>query len=365
MIKADDFVEALLKSDLGPFIEVPCTILKPVINYILEKGLPLKTPASEAAAMGLAAGYYLATEKIPVVMMQNSGLCNALNAITSLHGIYEIPCLLIITWRGEPGIKDAPEHRIMGAKLQTLLDALDLPYRVITAEGYRDEINEIVRKAKEIKKPVALILRRGLIEEYKRAMAGEDYPLSVNDAIGIIKEKLGEKSVYVSTTGFISRISFNLRDNRDFYMLGSMGHALPLGIAVAASTQRKVVVLDGDGSCLMHAEAMASVGAEKPRNLIHIVLDNGAYASTGDQPSLSSSVDFLMIARGFGYEKVMAAKTREELWNALDEVLKENGPAFIHVKINRSLPPKEKMERVSDFYTCVEIKNRFIENLRS
>ena len=364
MIKAEDFIKELLKKDFKPFIEVPCSILSPIINYILEKGIPLKKPVNEAAAMGLAAGHYLATGKIPVVMMQNSGLCNALNALTSLHGIYDIPCLLIVTWRGEPGTKDAPEHEIMGAKLKDLLDVLDLPYKIVTIEGYRDEISEMVQKAKETKKPTALILRSGIIEEYKRVEEEVSHPLSMNDAIRTIKEVLDEKVVYISTTGFISRVSFNVEDTPDFYMVGSMGHALPIGLGIAMESDKKVVVLDGDGSCLMHAGAMASIAAEKPKNLIHIVLDNGAYASTGNQPSLSLSVNFLRIAEGFGYEKISGVKTENEFRSTLEKALGENGPIFIHVKINRKLPLKENMKRVSSVHTCPEIKERVMDNLR-
>jgi len=361
MIEAKNFVEELMKNNLEPFIEVPCTILSPIINFILDKGIPLETPANEAVAMGLAAGHYMATGKIPVVMMQNSGLCNSLNALTSLHGIYDIPALLIVTWRGEPGTKDAPEHLITGEKLETLLKALDLPYKILTPEGYQAEIKEMAKKAEATKRPAVLILRRGVIKEYPKTKKEAGYPLSMQEAVTVIKEIMDGKAVYVSTTGYISRISFSVKDSQDFYMVGSMGHALPIGLGVALKTDKKVVILDGDGSCLMHAGAMASVGAEKPRNLVHIVLDNRAHGSTGGQPSLSPNVDFSKIANGFGYKSIFTVKTTSELRGAVEKALKKNGPTFIHVKVSQAVPPENEIKRVSSAYTCPEIKKRFME----
>jgi phosphonopyruvate decarboxylase len=365
MIKIEDFIQEIRKYGLEPFIEVPCSILAPIIDYILDHQIPLETPANEAIAMGLAAGYYMATGNIPVVMMQNSGLCNALNALTSLHSIYNIPALLIVTWRGEPAIKDAPEHDIMGKKLIGLLETFDLPYKVITVEGYRKEIEEMVKKAKETEKPTVLILRKGIIQGYhkKGRNVNLKYHLSRYDAIRIIKEVMNDSVIYVSTTGFISRSSFNIKDSPDFYMLGSMGLALPIGLAVASKSNRKVVVLDGDGSCLMHAGAMASVGARNQKNLIHIVLDNRAHGSTGNQPSLSVAIDFLKVAEGFGYKKVFNVETELELRDALKEAAEVDGPIFIHVEINQK-NPEEKLRRVSDVYSCSEIKRRFMENIK-
>ncbi|KUO42674.1 MAG: hypothetical protein APU95_03075 [Hadesarchaea archaeon YNP_N21] len=361
MIKAKEFVKELINNELGPFIEVPCSILAPLINYMLDNDIRLETPANEAIAMGLAAGHYLATGKIPVVMMQNSGLCNAMNALTSLHGIYEIPVLLIVTWRGEPGKKDAPEHLIVGKKTEEFLKVLNLPYKILTPERFRTEIKEIVKKIKETRYPGVLILRKGIIKEYRGTRRDKGFPLTMREAIATIKEVAGKEVFYISTNGHISRVSFSVGDHSDFYMLGSMGHALPIGLGVALETDRKVVVLDGDGSCLMHAGAMASVGADKPKNLVHIVLDNEVHGSTGGQPSLSSKINFSKIARGFMYKNILTAKTEPELRRAVKKAVEKDGPTFIHVKINQRTLPEKNMPRVSDTHTCPEIKNKFMK----
>jgi len=360
MIEPKNFVEELMKNKLGPVIEVPCTIFGPVVNYMVDNKIPLETPANEAVAMGLAAGHYLATGKVPVVMMQNSGLCNSLNALTSLHGIYDMPALLVVTWRGEPGTKDAPEHLIIGEKLEKLLREMDIPYKVLTPEGYRAEIKEMAEKAEATKRPAVLVMRRGIIKEHEGGKKDSKYPLDMREAITIIKEAMDGKVAYVSTTGYISRISFNVKDTSDFYMVGSMGHALPIGLGVALETDKKVVVLDGDGGCLMHAGAMASVGAEKPKNLVHIVLDNRAHGSTGGQPTLSPSVDFSKIAEGFQYKNILTAETASELKGAVKKAMEKDGPTFIHVKINQRVPPEGEIKRVSSVHTCPEIKKRFM-----
>ena len=363
MIDPKEFVDELIDNNLGPFIEVPCSILAPLINYMLDNNIRLETPANEAIAMGLAAGHYLATGKIPVVMMQNSGFCNAMNALTSLHGIYEIPALLIVTWRGEPGKKDAPEHLIMGKKIEELLKMLNLPYKILTPEGFRTEIREIIERIKETRYPGVLILRKGVIKEYRSVRKDACYPLTMGKAIRIIKETAGKEVLYISTTGYISRISFSVGDRSDFYMLGSMGHALPIGLGVALETNKKVVVLDGDGGCLMHAGGMASVGANKPKNLIHIVLDNRVHGSTGGQPSLSSSISFSKIAEGFMYKNILTAETEVQLKKAVKDAMRKEGPTFIHVKVDQKMPLEEDMPRVSDTYTCYEIKERFMKKV--
>ncbi len=362
MINPQDFLDEMKKHDLGPYIEVPCSLLEPLITKALEDpDVELIYPANEAIAMGIAAGNYMSTNKIPVVMMQNSGLLNTLNALTSLNQIYDIPSLYLITWRGDPsGEKDAPEHVIAGAKLEDILKTFDIEYRVLSIEGYHREIDEIVEKIKESGKPGALVLRKNIIEEYAVERKLSKLPLSRYEAISLIKTGLGDDVTYVSTNGFITRDSFNIKDTPDFYMVGSMGHALPIGIGVAKNTEKKIVVFDGDGGCSMHLGAMAS---EKPSNLIHIVLDNASYDSTGGQPSISEKIDFAKIAEGCGYNKIYLVKTSEELENIVNNIVKEKGPSFLHVKLNQQ--KKKPGGRASDKYSCKGIKERFMKKLQS
>jgi len=357
MAKAEDFLNKFKSEGLGPFIEIPCSILKPLINRIIEdREIELINPVNEGIAIGIASGAYMSSGQIPVVMIQNSGHLNTFNALTSLLQLYEIPILYLITWRGEPGKKDAPEHLITGINLERHLKSFDLPY-IILSENYEKEIEEAIRIIKETKKPVALILKKGLIEDYKIEIKTEEKFMSRFDALKIIKN-IAKDVIFISTNGHISRDSFAVKDSNDFYMMGSMGHALPIGLGISMNTKKKVFVLDGDGACLMHLGAMASVGKQKPKNLVHIVIDNETYGSTGKQPTVSPFVNFVKIAEGCGYKNFEKIEDREELEKAVKNALEKDGPTFIHVKINKS---EEKRPRVSDKYTCTEIKERFMK----
>ncbi len=366
-MKAEQLIARLDKNNIGPYIEVPCSLLSPIIFELLKKRpRDVINPASEAVAMGVAAGNYLATGRIPAVLMQNSGLCNALNALTSLNQIYGIPVLLVIAWRGEPGTSDAPEHYVMGKKTKELLNVFDIPYFVLSEKRFRIEIDDAARKMIETGRPAALILRKGLVDKTLGAKVKSPARLSKTGAIDIIADKSRGKAVLITTNGFISREAFNSirtggfeKELPSFYMLGSMGHALPMGLGLVMELRRrkKVVVLDGDGGCMMHLGGMTSVSSGKTDNLVYIVLDDGVYASTGGQPTTAGSIDLATIARGCGYRNICGFKSGEKLKRGFSNILKQKGPTFVHVKVG-DVGGTEKI-RVSDVYTCEEIAKNF------
>ena len=360
MITPKDFIEELKSHDLGDIIEVPCSILKPLLNYLFDSGTPVETPVNEAIAMGIASGSYMSSKKIPIVMMQNSGFCNTLNSLTSLNQVYEIPVLYLITWRGFGGKgKDAPEHDIPGENLESYLDAFRIPYEVISEDDYKEQILRMVGTIRKTSMPAALILKKGIIEPYEAQRQSSALPLSRLEALSIIKNALGEDTLYISSNGLPSRDSFAAKATPDFYMVGSMGHALPIGIGICRNTQRRVAVVDGDGSAIMHIGAMASVKSCK--NLIHIVLDNKIYDSTGGQPTLSSNMEYDSISRGFGYNHFVSVSKRQELEKALAEIMEQQGPVLIQVLINNE--KSSAGERVSDIHTCPEIKEAFMKRI--
>ena len=359
MVEAREFVDELRKNNLGPIYEVPCSIFKDLLNYLFEnEEIEVVNPANEAIAMAQAAGSFLATNKIPIVMMQNSGLNNTLNALTSLNRQYHIPAVYIISWRGKG--KDAEEHNFMGERLERILETFDIPYRILS-EKYSEETEWAAYLVRETMKPVALIMKKGFIDKYPEKREESDFPMDRWKAIETIVDNA--EGIYISTNGFPSRQLFNIlkikdkEDGRAFYMIGSMGHALGIGIEEARKIKnRKIVVLDGDGSCLMHLGTMGGVAKYIPDNLIHVILDNRSYGSTGSQPTQSENVDFAEIGKAFGY-KVFSAENSEELVEAIKIAL-QNGPALIHVKINQKEIPEddERMGRVS--YSAKEIKER-------
>lgn len=367
MIPPKDFVDKLNSYGFSRYLMIPCSIFKSLNNWMLKNGVDLLFPPNEAHAVGFAIGSYLVTKKPAVVFMQNSGLNNISNIQTSLSILYKIPVVLFISWRGEPGKEDAPEHIEMGQITETYLKNLKIPY-VILSENWKKELDEITNISNKESCSVAVIIRDGLFEKEDRFFdkLEEKYPLSRMETIKIIKDGFGKDAVYVSTNGFISRDSFAVSETPDFYMMGSMGHAFSLGIGVAAELKEKksnqnVVVIDGDGGCLMHLGSLAMIGLDKLResNFIYFILDNECYDSTGAQPTLSSEIDFIKLAESFGFPQIFSVKTSDELKRIISN-LKPSSAALIHVKINKK--SGEATKRVSDVYTCEEISKRFIDN---
>lgn len=334
----------------------------------MENKVELIFPPNEAHAMGFAVGSFLATGKSAVIFMQNSGLNNIANAQTSLNALYKIPVLLVVSWRGEPGRKDAPEHDIMGKITKDFLKLLEIP-ALILSENWEKQISKMINLAKEKRCPTAAIIRDGFFEKEKYPIDDltKKYPLSRLEAMKIIKDTLKEKSIFISTNGFTSRDSFAALPTPDFYMMGSMGHAFSIGAGFSSqlgqNSKLKTVIFDGDGGSLMHLGSLAMVSLDKisKSNLLYILLDNEAYESTGSQPTLSSGVNFAGIAEGLKFPQRFSATNKSQLIAILKKI-KPNLAAFVHIKINRKT---YKAPRVSDRYTCEQITERFMKHLHT
>ena len=361
MIHSKDFTTELIKNNLGPIIEVPCSYFKDFFNYLWEsKRIEIINPANEALVMGVASGYYLSTRKIPIVAIQNSGFMNTLNALTSLNQLYEIPVFYLITWRGEGGKGyDAPEHDITGEKMEEFLKTFDIPYEIIDEKKYSAQIQNLTSQAEKTKKPVVLIIKKNTFEKHLNPSKNNAFEMSRYEAIKLIKDKLTD-AIFLSTTGYPTRDSFAAKKTKDFYIVGSMGHAFSLALGISPNVNKKVVVLDGDGSSLMHLGGLASFDSQKHQNIIYFVLDNGSYESTGGQPTVSTNVNFELLAESFGFKNIFKITQKTELEEALDNIQRINEPAFIDIKIRND--EGVDRERVSDQYTCPQIKVRFMEN---
>ena len=361
MISAQDFIDGLADLGYGPFTGVPCSILTPIIDYILaEPNAPYYAAADEGSAMGIAAGMALADRK-PVVMMQNSGLANAINPLTSLHLIFKIPCLLIVSWRGRPGETDAPQHGVMGQITCDLLDVMGIESIVVSADPA--SLSATLRRVDELitsrKRPAALILPKGVIEKHSTdSDEASDNRLTRRQAVGAIAAALRNDEAIVSTTGKISRELYfhETRTQPAFYSIGSMGCASSIAMGIAVSKpERKVVVLDGDGAMLMKMGAMATIGHYRPENLIHVVLDNGCYDSTGAQATVINTVHVDQVAESCGYRLCIKAETEQEIGNALDKLSAQPGPSLLWIKT----APGDVLPLGRPDQTPVELKNEF------
>lgn len=347
MVSPEKFISTLQNCGVNFFAGVPDSLLKNVCAYItdhFDSEHNLIT-ANEGNAVGVAAGHYLATGEIPLVYMQNSGIGNAVNPLLSLadEKVYSMPILLMIGWRGEPGVHDEPQHVKQGAVTLSLLDTMDIPYIILSNDEKEteSELKGIVDKCRAEKRPCAIIIKKDTFGKYKlKQEANNNYPVSREKALKIVVNNMPENSVIVSTTGKLSRELYEYRDETgishetDFLTVGSMGHSssIALGIALAKS-DRKVFCFDGDGAFIMHMGSLTNIGNLKPKNYYHILFNNGAHESVGGQPTLGFNINVEQIALACGYKKVISAANEEEIIEASKSPSNDEGPILIELKV--------------------------------
>ena len=326
--------------------------------------------ANEGNAAAIATGYHLATGKVPVVYLQNSGEGNIINPVASLLNkeVYGIPCIFIVGWRGEPGVHDEPQHIFQGKVTLKLLEDLDIAYFVLSKETTVDELAEKMAEFREILssgKQVAFVIRKGALEFGGKITYQNHHTMTREEAIRRIVEFSGNDPI-ISTTGKASRELFEIREanhqghGHDFLTVGSMGHAssIALGIAVQRP-EKRVWVLDGDGAALMHLGAMAVIGAHGPENLVHIVINNAAHESVGGMPTAAGRIDLPKIAQACGYGRVYRAATAEELQAALSAATAQQALTFLEVQC--AIGARPDLGRPTT--TPQENKRAFMENL--
>lgn len=355
MISPKFFYDTLASKGIDFYAGVPDSLLKNLCAYITDHADAKHNiiAANEGGAMGLAVGHYLATSNIPVVYMQNSGEGNIINPLASLTDkeVYNIPVLLVIGWRGKPGVHDEPQHVKQGKVTTGLLNVMGIDYTVLSKEEDKAEkqIEKAVTYMQQTKECYALVIEKDTFEEYKLSSSlstlQASLSLSREEAIQTVAAALGEKDVIVSTTGMISRELFEYRaaknqgHERDFLTVGSMGHASQIALGIALEKpDRRVWCFDGDGASIMHMGSMAIVGSKAPKNYVHVVFNNGAHDSVGGQPTVGLSIDLPAIAKAVGYKHVYSVDNKEELERLLASCIKpliSEGAAFIEVKVKK------------------------------
>lgn len=349
MISSKFFIDSLCSMQMDFFTGVPDSLLKNVCAYITDHFVTERNviAANEGAAVGLAAGYYLATKKIPVVYMQNSGLGNAVNPLMSLTDkeVYNIPLLLLVGWRGEPGVKDEPQHIKQGKVTLPLLEAMGIKYAIMSQNEteFLSQLNYANFYMNETHEPFAFVIPKGTFEEYKLQQDGEVIlPLKREAAIQLIASSLSKEDIIVSTTGMISRELFEYRTSafmeheKDFLTVGSMGHASQIALGIALEEKKcKVFCFDGDGSTLMHMGSLAIIGSLHPDNYVHVIFNNGAHDSVGGQPTVAFNIDLCKIAQACGYEAALSVSDSDSLCEALKRITYMHGPILLEVKVRK------------------------------
>lgn len=306
--------------------------------------------------------------KQPVLILQNSGLGNTLNPLTSLSLIYKLPILLLISARGYK-VADEPQHQIMGAKMLDILETIGIEYKETTTNGTFEEIKKKLRylcnKSLDSKYPVALIITKNSLKSDQIVLTDKNYQMSRYDAISIIATYINKTDAIIASTGKIAREMFVIRDLPNiFYMQGSMGHAMAIGLGLTLTKPNKrVIVLEGDGSLIMHMGTLSTIGYYAPKNLLHLILDNESYGTTGGQETTSSTMDFCQLANACGYRQTLSINTKDNLHQVLQRLQNEgvNGPTLLHVKINRK--EMEHLPRITTKYTVVETAQIFKNEL--
>ena len=350
MIQAAGFLAAARDRGYDFYTGVPCSFLTPFINSTIgDSRTDYVGAASEGEAVAIAAGAWLAGRGT-VVMCQNSGLGNCINPLTSLNYPFRIPTLLLTTWRGQPGLKDEPQHELMGRITQSMLETIDVPW--LSFPTSEDDIEPALQQADEKMAatglPFAMVMEKGSVAD---VALGSATPAAMD--IGVCERletgrprppraavlerflaDIPEEAAVIATTGKCGRELFTLEDRKQhLYQVGSMGCASAMGLGVALNVDRPVAVLDGDGAALMKMGSLATIGACQPRNLLHIILDNGSHDSTGGQPTVSASVDFASVAVACGYRRGVVCDDLDTLASVLLDCRHSPGPHLIHLRI--------------------------------
>ena len=372
MLNCKEFFDLLHENKIDFFSGVPDSLLKFFNSYILDnvdQNQHIIT-ANEGNAIALASGYYLATTKIGLVYMQNSGLGNAINPLVSLSDkeVYGIPVLLLIGWRGEPNEKDEPQHQKQGKITLELLETLDIPYEILTKdiEDTKIKLLSAIKYMNKFNAPFALVVKKGTFEKYEQINESQqNYELSREKAINLIIDNLDEQDVVVSTTGMISRELFESRTQKnqkhetDFLTVGSMGHASQIALGIAISNPKKqVFCLDGDGSVIMHMGSLGIIGSKQLKNFKHIILNNESHDSVGGQPTVGNIINFVSLAKGCKYKNSFKVLTEIELNKKMLKLKSDDGPILLEIMVNRgnrkdlgrpTKTPKENMNLFMNF----------------
>lgn len=339
-IDTSAFYDHLTGQGVELFTGVPDSLLQDLCACIYER-----TPseanivaANEGNAIGLACGYHVSTGKYAAVYLQNSGLGNIVNPVLSLaHSeVYSIPMLLIIGWRGEPGVKDEPQHVAQGRLTPAMLDAMEVPYTVVDPESWETQIDDALALMKQTNAPVALLVRKGIFSKYPFATPSKDgLTLKREDALAAVLEAIGPEAFVVSTTGKTSREVFELREGRgeghahDFLTVGGMGHSSSIAMGACLGTEAPVYCIDGDGGFLMHMGAAPVIAQRARDNFRYILINNGAHESVGGQPTVAFDIDIPAILRGAGFEHVELVTDGDAIAEAVARVAAQPRSALI------------------------------------
>ncbi len=377
-MNASFLLDVLQEAGIDFFTGVPDSFLKGLCDELYGRfgteSIHHIVAHNEGGAIGLCAGHYLATGRPALCYMQNSGLGNAVNPLASLMDprVYGLPCLLVIGWRGEPGVKDEPQHVKQGEITLGQLDLLGIPWGILTADTGDEQFRALfadLNQALRDGKCAALVVKKGALVSTCRTDYSNGFTMKRERAAEILLLSMNERDVVVSTTGKLSREIFEIRErsghshNHDFLTVGSMGHASMIALGMAeALPDRRIWCLDGDGAALMHMGALPVIGKRSPARLVHVVINNGAHETVGGMPVCSGCLNLAKEAEAAGYVRILSADSEETLEDALKTInnIETGGPVLLEVRCacgarndlgRPTTTPKENRDALMKFIT--------------
>ena len=366
MIKVSSLINLLKKNKSDFFTGVPDSVLKELSSFLQSKNKKNHIIATnEGSAVSLGIGHYLATKKLPIIYMQNSGLSNALNPLISIahEKVYSIPLILVIGWRGSPRVKDEPQHNVKGKITEQILKLLNIKYTILRSSSDFNKFDKQIKLAKKNKSIVACLIEQGTFEKRKKQQRKKDfYNLDKEFFLKILLESLQKKTKIISSTGYNSRElmylreKYKLKNSKDFYMVGGMGHTSSVALGYSLSNKNKTICIDGDGSLLMHLGSIKTAGTFANKNFKYILLNNNSHDSVGGQNTYASNIDFEKLSKSFGFKKFYSITNKHDLKKNIKKFLSENNLSFLEVKVANS-----KIKKLPRPTNLIKIKNQFMK----
>lgn len=364
MIEAINLINLLKKNNVNFFTGVPDSVLREFSSKLKnDKNHIIAT--NEGAAVSIGIGHYLSTQKIPCVYMQNSGLSNAMNPITSIahKKVYSIPIVLIIGWRGSPKLQDEPQHNVKGRITERILKILKIKYTILRSNKDIIKFSKQIKEAKKRKSIVACLIEKGVLKKSNKTSYKKDfYKLDKEIFLKTLLESLPSKSKIVSSTGYNSRELMYLRKKykfnkgRDFYMVGGMGHTSSVALGYSISNRDKTFCIDGDGSLLMHLGSIKTVGTFASKNFKYILLNNNSHDSVGGQNTYSHNINFKILSKSIGFRKYYLIKNKKDIKKKIINFINSNGLSFLEVRVANN-----KIKELPRPKDLIAIKNRFLK----
>lgn len=366
MIKVETLISLLKKNNSDFFTGVPDSVLKELSSSLKTKNKKKHIIATnEGSAVSLGIGHYLSTKKLPIIYMQNSGLSNALNPLISIANekVYSIPLILIIGWRGSPRVKDEPQHNVKGKITENILKLLNIKYTILRSNSDLIKFDKQIKLAKKNKSIVACLVEQGTLEKSIKNKNKKDYyNLDKEFFLKTLLESLKNNTKIISSTGYNSRElmylreKYNLKNSKDFYMVGGMGHTSSVALGYSLYSKNNTVCIDGDGSFLMHLGSIKTVGTFANKNLKYIILNNNSHDSVGGQNTYANKIDFEKLSKSVGFKKFYSIQNKFGLKEKIKKFLSQNYLSFLEVKITNS--KIKKLPRPTDL---IKIKNQFMK----